>query len=271
MIGFMANMSAIFTSTELSCDPFFTPATLGWWERNWRHVVYWTVSALLLITAIVVTIASFGSLGKKAGLGVLAAKKSLGAALFGAVNAGAKVAVSGLIMGGAMGALGAWANESDMWDGAVRGALRGAVFGFVMGFSRSLIAWAVAPATSVVAVTVAPANVPLWFNPDGTPNWPANNGFRGTPHTKVLKQGTQLGRFGDFRGKFVAPIDTPFDRLSMPISHKKLPYSTLVVNQPVTVLTGKAAPWFGFRGGGIQFLFSDSIQNLIDLGVLLPL
>ena len=61
--------------------------------------MYWTVSALLLITAIVVTIASFGSLGKKAGLGVLAAKKSLGAALFGAVHAGAKVACGFAIEG----------------------------------------------------------------------------------------------------------------------------------------------------------------------------
>ena len=44
--------------------------------------------------------------------------------------------------------------------------------------------------------------------------------------------------------------------------------SMYVVNQPITVTAGQAAPWFYQYGGGTQYILPQTIQELINLGIL---
>ena len=44
--------------------------------------------------------------------------------------------------------------------------------------------------------------------------------------------------------------------------------SVYIINSPITVTAGQAAPWFGQYGGGIQYILPMSIQELLDSGIL---
>lgn len=44
-------------------------------------------------------------------------------------------------------------------------------------------------------------------------------------------------------------------------------YERCVV-KPVNVQAGKIAPWFGEKGGGIQYEFSQKISELLEQGIL---
>ena len=46
----------------------------------------------------------------------------------------------------------------------------------------------------------------------------------------------------------------------MPIGTDKKPYTVFEVVKPVEVQAGKIAPWFGEKGGGIQYEFSQKYQ-----------
>lgn len=40
------------------------------------------------------------------------------------------------------------------------------------------------------------------------------------------------------------------------------------VNQQITVISGQAASWFGQYGGGTQYILPQTIQELINSGIL---
>jgi hypothetical protein len=42
----------------------------------------------------------------------------------------------------------------------------------------------------------------------------------------------------------------------------------LQVQQPIPVLSGTVAPWFGQMGGGMQYVLNSSVQELINAGAL---
>ena len=102
--------------------------------------------------------------------------------------------------------------------------------------------------------------------------WPPNNGFEGNPEEVILQPGELIDRYGYNNGSFVSPKGTPFKARSLPASYKTTkPYHIYKVQKAVTVLAGKAAPWFNMPGRGIQYMFSESIEDLIRKEVLLEL
>ncbi len=75
-----------------------------------------------------------------------------------------------------------------------------------------------------------------------------------------IVQGMLLDRFGSPRGTFLAPAGTPFEMRSIPPSNldtypgqAAYNYHVYRVTATFTVKAGGVAPWFGQRGGGVQF------------------
>lgn len=103
-----------------------------------------------------------------------------------------------------------------------------------------------------------------WTNGDGSIKWPSNSGFEGTPVTKTLKPGTVVDRYGGETGKFVSPQGTPYANRSLPPGSDKRSYNAYEILKPIDVQSGKIAPWFDQPGGGTQYQFTQSIEDLIQ-------
>ncbi|MCL2821581.1 MAG: hypothetical protein FWD86_00050 [Firmicutes bacterium] len=67
--------------------------------------MYWATFAVLVAAAVVISVFSFGAGTAPAGLGLLGAKKGLGAILFGLAYKGTTAAVTGFVINGTMGAV----------------------------------------------------------------------------------------------------------------------------------------------------------------------
>jgi len=101
------------------------------------------------------------------------------------------------------------------------------------------------------------------------PYYPPNNGFSGTPQKSTLATGTLIQRTGNLAGRFAAPAGTPQQMLSLPYDKIGQPTTVLQVQQPVEVLSGRVAPWFGQIGGGTQYLLlGGRVDELISQGIL---
>lgn len=61
---------------------------------------------------------------------------------------------------------------------------------------------------------------------------------------------------------------TPYTERALPMGTDKKPYTVFEVVKPVEVDAGKIAPWFGEKGGGIQYEFQQKISELIEQGIL---
>ena len=107
-----------------------------------------------------------------------------------------------------------------------------------------------------------------YYNPDGSPIWPPNRGFDGNPIKVTLEPGTLIDRYGYDGGTFVSPKGIPYTERSLPIGTDQKPYTVFEVVKPVEVQAGKIAPWFGEKGGGIQYEFSQKISDLLQQGIL---
>ena len=107
-----------------------------------------------------------------------------------------------------------------------------------------------------------------YYNSDGSPIWPDNRGFDGAPHVKTLQPGTLIDRYGYDSGTFVSPKGTPYIERALPMGTDKKSYTVFEVVKPVEVDAGKIAPWFGEKGGGIQYEFQQKISELIEQGIL---
>ena len=49
-----------------------------------------------------------------------------------------------------------------------------------------------------------------WVKPDGSYDWPPNEGFAATPAPMILPAGMLLDRFGSDYGNFLSPKGAPF-------------------------------------------------------------
>ena len=107
-----------------------------------------------------------------------------------------------------------------------------------------------------------------YYNPDGSPIWPPNRGFDGNPTKVTLESGTLIDRYGYDGGTFVSPKGIPYTERLLPIGTDQKPYTVFEVVKPVEVQAGKIAPWFGEKGGGIQYEFSQKISYLLQQGIL---
>jgi hypothetical protein len=104
--------------------------------------------------------------------------------------------------------------------------------------------------------------------------WPPNNGFTQPPVPKTLPEGTKIsrsggkqneetGEFGD-GGRFAAAETTPLEKRALPESSTtNAPFSVYEVTQPIEVGAGRASPWFGQPGNGVQYQLPKSISALL--------
>jgi len=106
-----------------------------------------------------------------------------------------------------------------------------------------------------------------YYNPDGSPIWPPNRGFEGNPTTTILEP-IFVDRYGYDGGTFVSPKGTPYTERALPTGTDMKPYTVFEGVKPVEVQVGKIAPWFGEKGGGIQYEFNQKISDLIEQEIL---
>jgi len=90
----------------------------------------------------------------------------------------------------------------------------------------------------------------------GEIKWP---GMNGDPN---------VDGYGNPSGKFTSPQGIPFENRALSPTTDMNNYHTYEVIKPVEVQSGEIAPWFDQPGGGIQYRFNDTIQNLINNGIL---
>lgn len=84
---------------------------------------------------------------------------------------------------------------------------------------------------------------------------------------------TQLIRYGSDRGRFTAPVNTPYEELSLPYVQETIEFNSYRVIADSIVVhcraqKGIVAPMFDSRGGGIQYLHECTIRELLKSGVL---
>lgn len=101
--------------------------------------------------------------------------------------------------------------------------------------------------------------------------WPLNNGFKGSSQAITLEKGMTFDRYGDPGGCFASPIGTPATQRSLAPGTTSKPLNQYQVLKPFEAQSGTVAPWFGQTGGGTQYMFNTSVQQLIDGGFIAPI
>ena len=110
---------------------------------------------------------------------------------------------------------------------------------------------------------------PKYYNQEiGAINWPENNGFADIPMDEVLQPGARIDRYGSDYGSFTSPEGTPYEMRAVAPGTDQRPYSVFEVVEPINVKSGSIASWFDEPGGGIQYLLPDTVDELLDVGIL---
>ena len=110
---------------------------------------------------------------------------------------------------------------------------------------------------------------PKYYNQEtGAINWPENNGFADMPMDEVLQPGARIDRYGSDYGSFTSPEGTPYEMRAVAPGTDQRPYSVYEVVEPINVKSGSIASWFDEPGGGIQYLLPDTVDELLDAGIL---
>jgi len=98
--------------------------------------------------------------------------------------------------------------------------------------------------------------------------WPPNRGFLGEPTTDTLNTGSRISRYGSPNGNFASPEGVSFEERALHPSSLEKPYHVYEVTKPFDVKAGRAMPWFGYSGLGIQYELPESIESLLEGGFL---
>jgi hypothetical protein len=80
---------------------------------------------------------------------------------------------------------------------------------------------------------------------------------------ETLSVGTRIDRYGYEAGTFLSPEGTPTWMRSLAPGTTSKPYGVYEVSKPVTVQSGKVAPWFGQPGQGTQYELPMSVGDAI--------
>ena len=108
-----------------------------------------------------------------------------------------------------------------------------------------------------------------WFKTDGSFIWPENGGFNGKPYEYTLEKGDIITRYGSENGRYASPRDVSFNQRSLAPGTELSKMYTYEVVKPITVQAGIAAPFFGAEGGGVQYLFDNSMYWYVKNGYLI--
>ena len=85
---------------------------------------------------------------------------------------------------------------------------------------------------------------------------------------KVLQPGARIDRYGSDYDSFTSPEGTPYEMRAVAPGTDQRPYSIFEVIEPINIKSGSIAPWFSEPGGGIQYLLPDTVDELLDAGIL---
>ncbi|MCZ4223981.1 TNT domain-containing protein [Pedobacter rhodius] len=110
--------------------------------------------------------------------------------------------------------------------------------------------------------------------------WPPNRGATGTsevslkPNSKFDRYGGWIDENGKFqdKGTFVGEDGIPYTDRALPKGSDGKPYRRYeVINEIPGVKKGDIMPWFGEKGGGVQYELPANINDLIKEGYIKPL
>ena len=112
-----------------------------------------------------------------------------------------------------------------------------------------------------------------WYNPDGSINYPPNNGaVSGTEKMVTFEVGDTIGRYGEISeySTFVTQTGVDADKLALPPNVDPNIYQEYVVIKPIPeTISSVVAPWGGSPGGGIQYNLPHTLKWLIENGYLI--
>ena len=113
-----------------------------------------------------------------------------------------------------------------------------------------------------------------WYKPDGSINYPPNNGaVPGTEVNITLKQGESLGRYGAIgpRSNFVTETGADANKLALPpTTDPNVCQEFEVIKEIPDTTQAVIAKWGGSDGGGLQYELPKPILQLIREGYLVP-
>ncbi|MDO4178544.1 MAG: TNT domain-containing protein [Phascolarctobacterium sp.] len=118
--------------------------------------------------------------------------------------------------------------------------------------------------------TMGKGGVERFYSDDDRAIYPPNDGNVGKPKIKKLKAGMLLDRYGSEFGRFMSPKGEPWTKRALPkfSAPGKVAYHVYEVVTPFKVKAGKAAPWFGEKGGCLQFELEKSVLECIKENLL---
>ncbi|MCH5163688.1 MAG: hypothetical protein J1F36_01580 [Clostridiales bacterium] len=131
IISFDINSDTIFTSGEYSPDPYDENADKTWWQLHWKKVVQWVAFAIAVLATIIVTIINPAA-GASMALYCL------------------KASISGIIIGGVVGAITSIAQGKNIWEGI----LTGAWYGFMNAYTTAAVMYGISAAANAMSSTV---------------------------------------------------------------------------------------------------------------------
>ncbi len=201
-------------------------------------------------------------------------------------------ALIGLAIGGSYAGYKSYNSGNRGWDLAkdiAIGSAIGAGVGLIAGGAASVLltasttsscgavwtgfkalGWSYSLGGPVGALTFMGNNATYWLTNNPLVGYfPDNDGFS-TRNTTNIPAGTHLQRIGSVNGTYVAPYPSDQFSLSLPYDKIGMTPSVYVTTTSITVESGYASPWFGQYGGGIQYLLPESVQKLIEQGVIIP-
>ena len=113
-----------------------------------------------------------------------------------------------------------------------------------------------------------------WYNPDGSINYPPNNGaVAGTEKTVTLQPGKKLGRFGEVRpeSNYVTDAGVHPDKAALPPHTSPSEYRVYEIVKPIpNTIKSTVAEWpiGSGTGGATQYELPMPILDLLDEGYL---
>ncbi len=112
--------------------------------------------------------------------------------------------------------------------------------------------------------TVGKRGEDRFYDDDGDPIYPPNNGAVDREERVTLRKGIIIDRYGLNSGSFASPVGTPMENRSLPKeTRRKQKLHTFELKKDVICYKSNIASWFGQKGGGIQYRFSQNIKELI--------
>jgi RHS repeat-associated protein len=100
--------------------------------------------------------------------------------------------------------------------------------------------------------------------------WPPANGFLGGVSIRTtLRTGTKIDRYGASQAaRFFSPVGTPLTARSLPPGAAAQGLRSFEVIEPFEVDAGRASPWFGQTGLGVQYRSVMPLDELLSHGFL---